>query len=181
MSIATIDEIRQRVESNAKKRGYVLHPDLEILHDLLEGLSVNEVRYGYPSCPCRLATGDFDLDRDIICPCNYRDLDVNEFGACYCTLYLRKDMVESIHDGLRVPERRLLAKQNQINLRENDDIVISKTSARIEASELKLKLWHCKQCGYVVFREDPPNICPICNAKKDKFKKILLQSNFLTT
>ncbi|MEM3551946.1 MAG: ferredoxin-thioredoxin reductase catalytic domain-containing protein [Candidatus Bathyarchaeia archaeon] len=42
------------------------------------------------SCPCRLASGILELDRDIICPCDYRDLDVAEFGACYRGLYVRK-------------------------------------------------------------------------------------------
>jgi len=40
------------------------------------------------------------------------------------------------------------------------------------ASEVKLRLWYCKQCGYVVFREEPPYICPICKAKKDMFSEI---------
>ena len=38
--------------------------------------------------------------------------------------------------------------------------------------ELKKKLWYCKQCGYVVFREDPPYICPICKAKREMFVEI---------
>ena len=37
---------------------------------------------------------------------------------------------------------------------------------------VKKKLWYCKQCGYVVFREDPPYICPICKAKKEMFAEI---------
>jgi rubrerythrin len=40
------------------------------------------------------------------------------------------------------------------------------------ASGVKKKLWYCKQCGYVVFREDPPYICPICKAKKEMFAEI---------
>jgi len=52
---------------------------LTILNDLL----VNKKRYGYTSCPCRLATGDRDKDRDIFCPCAYRQEDVKEYGSCY--------------------------------------------------------------------------------------------------
>jgi len=37
------------------------------------------------------------------------------------------------------------------------------------------KLWYCKQCGYVVFREDAPYICPICRAKKEFFAEIKLE------
>jgi rubrerythrin len=37
---------------------------------------------------------------------------------------------------------------------------------------VKKKLWYCKQCGYVVFREDPPYVCPVCKAKRDMFAEI---------
>jgi len=38
--------------------------------------------------------------------------------------------------------------------------------------EVKKKLWYCKQCGYVVFREEPPYVCPICKAKREMFAEI---------
>jgi rubrerythrin len=46
-----------------------------------------------------------------------------------------------------------------------------------EISSPKLKLWYCKQCGYVVFREDPPYICPICKAKREFFAEIKISIN----
>jgi ferredoxin-thioredoxin reductase catalytic chain len=42
----------------------------------------------------------------------------------------------------------------------------------VEVMVGKKKMWYCKQCGYVVFREDPPYICPICKAKKEMFAEI---------
>ena len=91
----TLEKVRQRAELDARAHGYRLSPDPEFLQALIEGLKVNEERYGYPSCPCRLATGVFEVDRDIICPCDYRDLDVEEFGACYCCLYVDEATYES--------------------------------------------------------------------------------------
>jgi ferredoxin-thioredoxin reductase catalytic chain len=88
----TIEQVRKRAESDAKTYGYHLVSDPELLQGLLDGLRVNEERYGYPSCPCRLASGNFDIDRDIICPCDYRDPDVAEYGACYCRLYVNTDL-----------------------------------------------------------------------------------------
>ena len=41
-------------------------------------------------CPCRLAAGDREWDRDIICPCVYREPDVAEYGSCYCNLYVSR-------------------------------------------------------------------------------------------
>ena len=47
-----------------------------------------------------------------------------------------------------------------------------------ELVEIMPKLWYCKQCGYVVFREDPPYVCPICKAKKEMFAEIKTKIEF---
>src|SRR3990172_8315047 len=106
----TIEKVRARAEADANTYGYHLTPDPELLQGFLEGLKTNEERYGYPSCPCRLASGKFEFDRDIICPCDYRDPDVAEFGACYCRLYVNKQVYES-KELPTVPERRPMEKQ----------------------------------------------------------------------
>jgi rubrerythrin len=49
------------------------------------------------------------------------------------------------------------------------------TAVAKQPSEIKKKLWYCRQCGYVVFREDPPYICPICKAKREMFAEIALR------
>lgn len=174
----SIEKVRERAEADAKTYGYFLNPDLEFLQDLLEGLKQNEERYGYPSCPCRVAAGKLELDRDIICPCDYRDPDVAEFGACYCALYMRKDLYEGKTPISPIPERRPREKQ----ARAYSTAPVTGVSATGEKAlpaefteqptEIKKKLWYCKQCGYVVFREDPPYICPICKAKREMFAQI---------
>ncbi len=63
--------------------GFFFNPDREKVYDLLQGLLINRERYGYMCCPCRLASGDRESDRDIICPCNYREDDIREYGSCY--------------------------------------------------------------------------------------------------
>ncbi len=151
----------------------------------LEGLKTNEERYGYPSCPCRLASGVFEYDRDIICPCDYRDPDVQEFGACYCRLYVTKEVSESkqLPD---VPERRPLEKQAKSYeaAAETDKPALQaaptpEVGKETPAGPPKSKLWYCKQCGYVVYREDPPYVCPICKAKREMFAEIKTRIEFL--
>jgi ferredoxin-thioredoxin reductase catalytic subunit len=169
--------IHQRTENDAKTRGYYLNTDRKFLDSLLKGLKKNEERYGYPSCPCRLATGDFNLDRDIICPCDYRDIDVDEYGFCYCALYVREDVYRGKTEVSSIPERRPLEKINQVITEEGDTHKRTREKKRshIEVSEHfsgKLKMWYCRQCGYISFREEPPYICPICKAKKEFFSEI---------
>ena len=81
ISPARTDALYARLKKEAEESGYNLNPDAEFTRDLVEGLLVNEDRYGYWNCPCRRATGDREKDLDIICPCDYRDADISEYGA----------------------------------------------------------------------------------------------------
>ncbi len=87
-------------------KGYCFNREREIVFDLLESLLANKERYGYMSCPCRLASGERHDDEDIICPCVYRGPDVKEYGSCYCNLYVSKEWNEGSIPHLNVPERR---------------------------------------------------------------------------
>jgi ferredoxin-thioredoxin reductase catalytic subunit len=177
--LITVEKVRRRAESDAGTYGYHLNPDPAFLKDLLEGLRKNEERYGYPSCPCRLATGVLELDRDIICPCDYRDPDVQEYGCCYCALYVRKDAYEGKLPIHSIPERRPPHIQARAYgaASEAPTPPISETTAKASGEshpKVGMKMWYCKQCGYVCFREDPPYICPICKAKRELFAEITM-------
>ena len=74
--------------------------------NLMEGLLINQKRYGYLACPCRLASGDREADKDILCPCVYRKPDVEEYGSCYCGLYVTKAWNEGKVETDYIPERR---------------------------------------------------------------------------
>jgi ferredoxin-thioredoxin reductase catalytic subunit len=176
--------VRKRAEVDARTYGYYLHPDPAFLNDLLEGLKANEERYGYPSCPCRLASGVFEFDRDIFCPCDYRDPDVAEYGCCYCALYVRKDLYEGKTPIRPIPERRPTEKQARAyaaTVQPSAQAPAAQVQARVAvkppSGEVKKKLWYCKQCGYVTYREDPPYVCPICKAKREMFAELTVQTN----
>jgi len=179
--LTTLERVRARAEADARTAGCYLNPDKDFLNNLLEGLKANEERYGYPSCPCRLATGKFELDRDIVCPCDYRDPDVAEYGCCYCALFVRKDVFEGKKAVEPVPERRPTEKQNRA-YGVTAEIVGPKPSDTThaqtvkEAPQIQLKMWYCKQCGYVCFREEPPYICPVCKARRELFAEIAIQA-----
>jgi ferredoxin-thioredoxin reductase catalytic subunit len=169
--LTILDAVRQRAQSDAQTFGYYLNPDAEFLQDLLEGLKTNEERYGYPSCPCRIASGNLELDRDIICPCDYRDPDVKDFGFCYCALYVRKDVIEGKTPITPIPERRPHEKQARADAAATGPS--AETTSPTETShEIKPKMWYCRQCGYVCYREAPPYICPICKASQEMFAEV---------
>lgn len=113
--MSTEEGMKEYVEQVSKKNNWILNMDSISFNNLIEGLVENFHKYGYQSCPCRLASGKRDLDRDLICPCDYASLDVKEHGACYCNLYMRKDFYETIKkDYINVPERRPVEKENAV-------------------------------------------------------------------
>lgn len=77
------EDIWHEFKREADLGGYRFTDRREELDWLLDGLAANVERYGYPLCPCRMGGGDIAADRDIICPCDYRDADLAEYGQCY--------------------------------------------------------------------------------------------------
>ncbi len=104
----TVDQTLSFFSMVAEKQGWKLNPDESFLDMLAEGLTVNYNRYGYYSCPCRDADGEREKDRDIICPCAYCVPDQEEFGHCYCGLYLTVQFYNSGKTPASIPERRPL-------------------------------------------------------------------------
>ena len=162
---AAVDDLLQKLEREASASGYHLNPDREFTRELVRSLLVNAQRYGFAACPCRLASGHKADDLDIICPCDYRDADLNEFGACFCALYVTQDIVEGRRQAASIPERRPPASQRRVG---QPAIPWPATGAT-----LSLPVWRCKVCGYLCARGDPPDICPICKAKKDRFERFI--------
>jgi ferredoxin-thioredoxin reductase catalytic chain len=165
ISDAAIDALLQRLQREAEAGGYHLNPDREFTRELVKSLLVNQERYGYWACPCRLASGDKADDLDIICPCDYRDADLNEFGSCFCALYVSQEILEGKKQAASIPERRPPASQRRAAKVE--------AAGALPAGKLSQPVWRCKICGYLCARGDPPEVCPICKAKKDRFERFI--------
>ncbi len=105
-----VDDLFERLQNINEKKGYYFNSNKEQTYELLRGLLTNKDRYGYMACPCRLSSGERDRDRDIFCPCEYREPDVQEFGSCYCGLYVSKQWNENTIEHVDVPERRPVEK-----------------------------------------------------------------------
>jgi ferredoxin-thioredoxin reductase catalytic subunit len=163
MSKEKINKLYDKLKKDAEDAGYHLNPDIDFTKKLVKGLLVNEDRYGYQSCPCRISSGVKQDDLDIICPCDYRDPDLDEYGACYCALYVSREIVDGKKNLESIPERRLPEEERK-----------KQKEKRIDAiSSLTYPVWRCKVCGYICARERPPEVCPICKAKKDRFERFL--------
>jgi len=162
----SVKEIEEEILAEAEKTGYMLNPDKDIRESIIEGLSINEDRLGYWSCPCRRASGNRMADFDIICPCEYRDPDLKEYGRCYCALYVTQSYIDKGLPTDPIPERR--PEKKIIKYAESSNIDDSQKIN--EKSGKGIKIWRCQVCGYLCARPEPPSICPICRAKKERFE-----------
>ena len=104
--MSEIDQLHENLRRIQEPKGYFFNTDKARVNELLEALLLNKERYGYMCCPCRLASGNREKDKDIICPCVYREPDVQEYGSCYCNLYVSKDWNEGKMKQRYIPERR---------------------------------------------------------------------------
>jgi len=150
-----MNDLFEKLDKAAKTGGYFLNPDKEFVLELCEGLLKNKERYGYMACPCRLASGVRNEDLDIICPCDYRDSDIEKYGGCYCGLYVSKDVFEGKKKLSSIPESRP-PREKRSNIKNG-----------------KYPVWRCKVCGYLCARNEPPGICPVCKAEKDRFERFM--------
>lgn len=152
-----------KLNTDAQRGGYNLNPDKDFTMALVEGLVKNEKRYGYQACPCRLASGKKDEDLDIICPCNYRDPDLEQFDACFCGLYVSPKIIKGEKKLKSIPDRRPA------------DGPKKSEAADFNPGETKLPypVWRCKVCGYLCAREEPPSTCPICKVSKERFERFM--------
>jgi len=170
-----INRVYDGLYTEAEKGGYRLNPDVELVKDLIRGLLINEKRYGYWNCPCRLARGIKDEDLDIICPCDYRDADILKYGACYCGLYVSEAVFKGEKSVASIPESRPPEAVRKKTVAER--FIAPNTNSRINATATPLSLaypvWRCKVCGYLCARDSPPEICPVCRAKKERFERFL--------
>lgn len=159
-----LDKFYENVKKDVEAHGYHLNPDVEFTKELLKSILINDKRYGYGACPCRLASGNKEDDLDIICPCDYRDPDLNEYDACYCGLYISGDILNGTKELTAIPERRPAPRERE-QMKTNASEQISFSS--------DIPVFRCSVCGYLCAREEPPEICPICKVSKERFKRFM--------
>jgi len=173
--VSSASEMKSWVEKKCREDGYYPCPDESLYENLLDGLATNINRYGYRACPCRIASGSKTYDGDIICPCEYRDADIEEFGMCFCGLFVDENIKDNPNKMAPIPERRPIENQDaamQAAEQNQQDQVEPSTSG---SDEKDIKVYRCKVCGYLAARENPPPVCPICKAKAERFEEFSLK------
>jgi ferredoxin-thioredoxin reductase catalytic subunit len=157
-----VKKLVERLKRDAAAGGYKLNPDVEFVEGLAEGLIVNKQRYGIESCPCRLMKGAPEDNKDIVCPCIYRDDDLADYGACFCALYVTDKWDES----KQVPDRRPAEAGKA-------EKSLAPPAGNAPPSPLPYPVYRCGVCGYLCANNNPPRVCPICKADATRFERFM--------
>lgn len=104
--MSEVEKLYGLLKKAQEPKGFYFSNDKKMVFDLIQGLVDNKNRYGYMCCPCRLASGEREKDKDIMCPCIYREADVEKYGSCYCNLYVSNEWNAGSIPHDYVPERR---------------------------------------------------------------------------
>lgn len=163
IDVEETSKLYEALKKDAESAGYHLNPDAGFAKQVAKGLLTNQGRYGFMSCPCRLGTGKIEEDKDIVCPCDYRDDDVSQYGSCYCGFYVSDKVFKGEQKFRPLPDRRLPPEARK---------AVPVKSAASMPAQLSYPVWRCKVCGYICAREAAPGICPICKAK-DRFERFI--------
>lgn len=105
-TIQNIDDVLSFINRAAAYYGWTVVGDTHFLETIAGGLLKNYRRYGFLQCPCRDSWGTREKDRDIMCPCSYCAVDIEEYGQCFCGLFLSKEFAQSGLFPSSIPERR---------------------------------------------------------------------------
>lgn len=83
-------QVEEMYRKYAESQGLKLNPDKKFLSELLKGQIENQKIHGYRFCTCKARTGDFKIDKDIICPCKAHKDEIKKMGRCWCGLFFKK-------------------------------------------------------------------------------------------
>ena len=85
------EEFMRAIGEYSKGKPFVLNPDAGHVAAVVDGVYTNLEKKGFKFCPCRLTTGDFEKDKDLLCPCNFEIQKAwKDWNRCWCGLYVKK-------------------------------------------------------------------------------------------
>jgi len=80
------------IEKYCEQKGYAINPSWMMATNLKSNLCEMEATFGKRYCPCFEPSGDKTLDKKMMCPCEYVEDEIAEYGTCHCALFGPADL-----------------------------------------------------------------------------------------
>ncbi len=81
-------DVRQLIREYVKTSSYELNPDTEKVDKIIKSLARRKLKHGHQYCPCRMISGNEEVDAKIICPCEYHIEEIKQDDICNCDLFV---------------------------------------------------------------------------------------------
>ena len=75
------------MEKYCAQKGYAINPNWMMATNLKSNLCEMEATFGKRYCPCFEPSGDAVLDKKMMCPCEFVEDEIAEYGTCHCALF----------------------------------------------------------------------------------------------
>lgn len=90
-----------------EQKNYALNPSWMMTTNLKIWVSEMEATFGQRFCPCFEPSSDAKLNKKMMCPCEYVEDEIKEYGTCHCALFGRADLDKA---GWKASSKRLMAE-----------------------------------------------------------------------
>ena len=90
------EQLREVWSHFCEGNDFILNPDKAHVDTIIEGVLLNEKKFGLKLCPCRLRDGTREKDIELICPCNFKIHTTwlkppeGREAMCWCGLFVKK-------------------------------------------------------------------------------------------
>lgn len=113
---AEVKKQHKWIQKYTAQKNYALNPSWMMSTNLEVWLSEMEATFGKRYCPCFEPSGDAELDKKMMCPCEYIEDEIKEYGTCHCALFGNADLDQA---GWKASSKRLMSEyQVPLNLKD---------------------------------------------------------------
>ena len=93
------------MEKYCEQNNYAINPSWMMATNLKSNLCEMEATFGKRYCPCFEPSGDKELDKKMMCPCEFVEEEIKEYGTCHCALFGPADLSK---EGWKASSQRLM-------------------------------------------------------------------------
>ena len=108
------------IRKHAASKGWSVNPRAMVYTNLRLWLADFEEMYGRRYCPCFEPSGDAELDKKLICPCQFAEAEIQSKGWCHCTLFGGANLTPKDYE---VAEAQLMAEYRDVPLNWNQGVL----------------------------------------------------------
>jgi ferredoxin-thioredoxin reductase catalytic subunit len=95
------------IQKYTEQKNYALNSSWMMTTHLEIWLSEMEATFGKRYCPCFEPSGDAELDKKMLCPCEFIEDEIKEYGTCHCALFGSADLDKA---GWKASSERLMGE-----------------------------------------------------------------------